>query len=149
MEAMLVSACLRGVPCRFDGRHKATPESAEAVAGRTVVPFCPEVAGGLPTPRRPAELVGGDGQDVLDGTARVVDDTGRDVTAEFLAGARRALEAARRTGCTEALLMPRSPSCGRGEVYDGSFTGALTRGDGVTAALLERHGITVRPAPGV
>ncbi|MYX47299.1 DUF523 domain-containing protein, partial [Streptomyces sp. SID89] len=60
---MLVSACLRGVPCRFDGRHKATPESAEAVAGRTVVPFCPEVAGGLPTPRRPAELVGGDGQD--------------------------------------------------------------------------------------
>ncbi|WP_439946101.1 DUF523 domain-containing protein [Streptomyces sp. BBFR109] len=149
MEAMLVSACLRGVPCRFDGRHKVTPESAEAVAGRTVVPFCPEVAGGLPTPRRPAELVGGDGQDVLDGTARVVDDTGRDVTAEFLAGARRALEAARRTGCTEALLMPRSPSCGRGEVYDGSFTGALTRGDGVTAALLERHGITVRPAPGV
>lgn len=146
---MLVSACLRGVPCRFDGRHKATPESAEAVAGRTVVPFCPEVAGGLPTPRRPAELVGGDGQDVLDGTARVVDDTGRDVTAEFLAGARRALEAARRTGCTEALLMPRSPSCGRGEVYDGSFTGALTRGDGVTAALLERHGIAVRPAPGV
>ncbi|MFF9314152.1 DUF523 domain-containing protein [Streptomyces sp. NPDC014748] len=146
---MLVSACLRGVPCRFDGRHKATPESAEAVAGRTVVPFCPEVAGGLPTPRRPAELVGGDGQDVLDGTARVVDDTGRDATAEFLAGARRALEAARRTGCTEALLMPRSPSCGRGEVYDGSFTGALTRGDGVTAALLERHGITVRPAPGV
>lgn len=146
---MLVSACLRGVPCRFDGRHKTTPESAEAVAGRTVVPFCPEVAGGLPTPRRPAELVGGDGQDVLDGTARVVDDTGRDVTAEFLAGARRALEAARRTGCTEALLMPRSPSCGRGEVYDGSFTGALTRGDGVTAALLERHGITVRPAPGV
>ncbi|NMO34524.1 DUF523 domain-containing protein [Streptomyces sp. GMY01] len=146
---MLVSACLRGVPCRFDGRHKATPQSAEAVAGRTVVPFCPEVAGGLPTPRRPAELVGGDGQDVLDGTARVVDDTGRDVTAEFLAGARRALEAARRTGCTEALLMPRSPSCGRGEVYDGSFTGALTRGDGVTAALLERHGIAVRPAPGV
>ncbi|MYX28779.1 DUF523 domain-containing protein [Streptomyces sp. SID8381] len=146
---MLVSACLRGVPCRFDGRDKATPGLAEAVAGRTVVPFCPEVAGGLPTPRRPAELVGGDGQDVLDGTARVVDDTGRDVTAEFLAGARRALEAARRTGCAEALLMPRSPSCGRGEVYDGSFTGALTRGDGVTAALLERHGIAVRPAPGV
>ncbi|MEU2879947.1 DUF523 domain-containing protein [Streptomyces sp. NPDC007070] len=149
MEAILVSACLRGVPCRFDGRDKATPESAEAVAGRTVVPFCPEVAGGLATPRRPAELVGGDGQDVLDGTARVVDDTGRDVTAEFLAGARRALEAARRTGCAEALLMPRSPSCGRGEVYDGSFTGALTTGDGVTAALLERHGIAVRPAPGV
>ncbi|MBZ4318395.1 DUF523 domain-containing protein [Streptomyces huiliensis] len=149
MEAILVSACLRGVPCRFDGRDKASAEVGEAVAGRRVVAFCPEVAGGLPTPRRPAELVGGDGHDVLDGTARVVEDTGRDVTEEFTAGARRALAAARRGGCSEALLMPRSPSCGRGAVYDGSFGGALVPGDGVTAALLERNGITVRPAPGV
>lgn len=149
MEAILVSACLRGVPCRFDGRHKASAAFAEAVAGREVVSFCPEVAGGLATPRRPAELVGGDGHDVLDGTARVVDDTGRDVTEQFVAGARRALEAARHTGCGEALLMPRSPSCGRGTVHDGSFTGELVPGDGVTAALLERAGITVRPAPGV
>ncbi|MFF8592401.1 DUF523 domain-containing protein [Streptomyces sp. NPDC015220] len=149
MEAILVSACLRGVPCRFDGRHKASSRTAEEVAGREAVPFCPEVAGGLTTPRRPAELVGGDGHDVLDGTARVVDDTGRDVTAEFVEGARRALAAARRTGCTEALLMPRSPSCGRGTVYDGSFTGESVPGDGVTAALLERNGIAVRPAPGV
>ncbi len=149
MEAILVSACLRGVPCRFDGRHKASAEIAEAVTGREVVSFCPEVAGGLPTPRRPAELVGGDGNDVLDGTARVVEDTGRDVTAEFVDGARRALAVARHRGCTEALLMPRSPSCGRGVVYDGSFAGELVPGDGVTAALLERNGITVRPAPGV
>ncbi|MFI2073928.1 MULTISPECIES: DUF523 domain-containing protein [Streptomyces] len=149
MEAILVSACLRGVPCRFDGQHKASAEIAEAVTGREVVSFCPEVAGGLPTPRRPAELVGGDGNDVLDGTARVVEDTGRDVTAEFVDGARRALAAARHRGCTEALLMPRSPSCGRGVVYDGSFAGELVPGDGVTAALLERNGITVRPAPGV
>ncbi|MGY3334323.1 uncharacterized protein YbbK (DUF523 family) [Streptomyces filamentosus] len=147
-EAVFVSACLRGVPCRFDGRHKASPEVEEALAGRTVVSFCPEVAGGLTTPRRPAELVGGDGHDVLDGTARVVEDTGRDVTAEFVEGARRALAAARHGGCTEALLMPRSPSCGRGTVYDGSFTGRPAAGDGVTAALLERHGIPVRPAPG-
>ncbi|EYT82291.1 hypothetical protein CF54_14220 [Streptomyces sp. Tu 6176] len=149
MEAILVSACLRGVPCRFDGRHKASAALAEAVAGREVVPFCPEVAGGLATPRRPAELVGGDGHDVLDGTARIVDDTGQDVTEQFVAGARRALAVARRTGCGEALLMPRSPSCGRGTVHDGSFTGELVPGDGVTAALLERAGITVRPAPGV
>ncbi|MER5785487.1 DUF523 domain-containing protein [Streptomyces mobaraensis] len=149
MEAILVSACLRGVPCRFDGRDKASSEVGAAVAGRVVVPFCPEVAGGLATPRRPAELVGGDGHAVLDGTARVVEDTGRDVTAEFTAGARRALAAARRAGCSEALLMPRSPSCGRGAVYDGSFGGELVPGDGVTAALLERNGITVRPAPGV
>ncbi|MEU8953057.1 DUF523 domain-containing protein [Streptomyces sp. NPDC048518] len=149
MDSVLVSACLRGVPCRYDGRDKASPELDEAVAGRAVVSFCPEAAGGLPTPRRPAELVGGDGHDVLDGTARVVDDTGRDVTAQFVAGARRALAAARHAGCTEALLMPRSPSCGRGTVYDGSFEGELVAGDGVTAALFERHGITVRTAPGV
>ncbi|MFF4764045.1 DUF523 domain-containing protein [Streptomyces sp. NPDC001292] len=149
MEAILVSACLRGVPCRFDGRHKVSSEIEEAAGGREVVLFCPEVAGGLPTPRRPAELVGGDGHDVLDGAARVVDDTGLDVTAEFVDGARRALAAARNAGCTEALLMPRSPSCGRGAVYDGSFAGKLVPGDGVTAALLERNGIAVRPAPGV
>jgi uncharacterized protein YbbK (DUF523 family) len=148
MEAILVSACLCGVPCRFDGRQKLSPELQDTVSGRRVVSFCPEVAGGLPTPRRPAELVGGDGHDVLDGTARVVEDTGRDVTEEFVAGAHRALAAARAAGCTEAVLMPRSPSCGRGTVHDGSFTGELVAGDGVTAALLERNGITVHPAPG-
>lgn len=148
MDSVLVSACLRGVPCRFDGRDKQAPGVEAAVAGRAVVPFCPEAAGGLPTPRRPAELVGGDGHDVLDGRARVVEDTGRDVTAEFVEGAHRALAAARHAGCTEALLMPRSPSCGRGAVYDGSFAGDLVPGDGVTAALFERNGIGVRPAPG-
>ncbi|APY85216.1 DUF523 domain-containing protein [Streptomyces alfalfae] len=148
MEPILVSACLRGVPCRYDGRDKASPELDAALAGRDVVSFCPEAAGGLPTPRRPAELSGGDGHAVLDGTARVVEDTGRDVTAAFVDGAHRALAAARHAGCTRALLMPRSPSCGRGSVYDGSFAGELVAGDGVTAALLERHGVTVRVAPG-
>ncbi|QEV21391.1 DUF523 domain-containing protein [Streptomyces alboniger] len=149
MDSVLVSACLRGVPCRYDGRDKAAPGLDDAVAGRAVVSFCPEAAGGLPTPRRPAELVGGDGHDVLDGRARVVEDTGRDVTAEFVDGAHRALAAARHAGCAEALLMPRSPSCGRGTVYDGSFGGELVAGDGVTAALFERNGIVVRSGPGV
>ncbi|MGH4028592.1 DUF523 domain-containing protein [Actinomycetota bacterium Odt1-20B] len=149
MGSVLVSACLRGVPCRYDGRDKESAQLDEAVAGREVVSFCPEAAGGLPTPRRPAELVDGDGHDVLDGRARVVDDTGCDVTAAFVAGAERALAAARNGGCGEALLMPRSPSCGRGAVHDGSFGGVLVAGDGVTAALLERNGIRVRPAPGV
>ncbi|MFF2650325.1 DUF523 domain-containing protein [Streptomyces sp. NPDC058045] len=149
MDSILVSACLRGVPCRYDGRDKAVPELAEAIGDRRALPFCPEVAGGLATPRRPAEIVGGDGHDVLDGTARVVTDTGEDVTAEFVEGARRALAAAQRGGCTEAVLMPRSPSCGRGEIHDGTFDGTLRPGDGITAALLERHGITVTAAPGV
>lgn len=149
MESVLVSACLRGVPCRYDGRAKPSPALDALLTGRTVVPFCPEQAGGLATPRRPAELTGGDGHAVLDGTARVVDDTGTDVTGAYVAGARRALDAARAAGCATAVLMPRSPSCGRGQVYDGSFGGGLVPGDGVTAALLERHGITVTPAPGV
>ncbi|HEY9329995.1 MAG TPA: DUF523 domain-containing protein [Streptomyces sp.] len=148
MESVLVSACLRGVPCRFDGRGRASAEMTAALGGRTPVAFCPEVAAGLPTPRRPAEIVGGDGHDVLDGRARVVDDTGHDVTDAFVEGARRALGAAREAGCTEALLMARSPSCGRGTVYDGTFAGGLREGDGVTSALLERHGIAVRPATG-
>ncbi|WP_329540778.1 DUF523 domain-containing protein [Streptomyces sp. NBC_01358] len=149
MESVLVSACLRGVPCRFDGQGRASAEMTAALGGRAPVAFCPEAAAGLPTPRRPAEIVGGDGHDVLDGRARVVDDTGHDVTDAFVDGARRALEAAREAGCTEALLMARSPSCGRGAVYDGTFAGELRReGDGVTAALLERHGIAVRPATG-
>ncbi|MGW7310285.1 DUF523 domain-containing protein [Streptomyces sp. NPDC054835] len=149
MDSVLVSACLRGVPCRYDARDKPSAGLDARLAGRVTVPFCPESAGGLPTPRRPAELVGGDGHDVLDGTAQVVDDLGQDVTAEFLAGARLALARARSAGCAEAVLMPRSPSCGRGLVYDGTFGGGLVPGDGVTAALLERHGITVTPAPGV
>ncbi|MFD5185343.1 DUF523 domain-containing protein [Streptomyces sp. NPDC058372] len=146
---LLVSACLRGVPCRFDGRDKASGALAGELAGRRAVAFCPEQAGGLATPRPAAELVGGDGHAVLDGRARVVDTTGADVTEAFVEGARRALAAARQAGCTEAVLMPRSPSCGRGAVYDGEFRGALVPGDGVTAALLERNGIAVRQAPGV
>ncbi|WP_406100137.1 DUF523 domain-containing protein [Streptomyces sp. NBC_01013] len=148
MGSVLVSARLRGVPLRFDGRGKASSEVAAALGGRRPGAFCPEVAAGLPTPRRPAEIVGADGHDVLDGRARVVDDTGHEVTDASVDGARRAPEAAPGAGCTEALLMARSPSCGRGRVYDGTFAGGLREGDGVTAALLELHGTPVRPATG-
>ncbi|MCK4471604.1 MAG: DUF523 domain-containing protein, partial [Anaerolineae bacterium] len=109
-----------------------------------VLPFCPEVAGGLPTPRPPAEIQGGDGGDVLEGRARVVNIEGKDVTAEFLAGARKALRVAQRWDIKEAILKARSPSCGVGPIYDGSFSGRLVEGDGVTAALLKREGIIVR-----
>lgn len=104
---------------------------------------CPEVDGGLGTPRPPAEVVGGDGADVLAGRARVVTGDGRDVTAEYLDGARKALDAARRTGASKAILKARSPSCGSGEIYDGSFSRTLAAGDGVTAALLRANGIQV------
>lgn len=141
---VLVSACLAGYRCRFDGRSCPADAVAELVASGRAVPVCPEVDGGLPTPRLPAEIAGGDGADVLDGRARVLSADGRDITAAYLAGAQAALAKARAAGATRALLKARSPSCGCGEIYDGSFSGGRRAGDGVTAALLRRAGITVQ-----
>lgn len=134
---------MAGWACRFDGRAKTADDVVEAVGAGEAVPVCPEMVGGLGSPRRPAEIVGGDGEDVLDGRARVVDDQGHDVTEEVLAGAHRALAVAQAEGVTEAVLKDGSPSCGSREVYDGSFTGTRRSGEGVTAALLRRHGVTV------
>ncbi|WP_173095583.1 DUF523 domain-containing protein [Actinomadura verrucosospora] len=145
MERILVSSCLVGRPVRYDGAAK--PVQGALVerwrAEGRLVPFCPEVSGGLAVPRPPAEIVGGDGGAVLDGTARVVTDAGADVTAEFLRGARLALAAAERSGARIALLKEGSPSCGSGRVYDGTFTGAPVPGAGVTTALLRRAGVSV------
>ena len=140
---LLVSACLVGIPCQYDGGSCPHDQFQALATQGGVLPFCPEVAGGLPTPRPPAEIQGGDGHDVLEGQARVVNIEGKDVTAEFLAGAQKALRVARRWGIKEAILKARSPSCGVGRIYDGSFGGRLVEGDGVTAALLKREGIIV------
>ena len=139
---MLVSACLLGQRCRHDGRDKLDPAVvARASEGIRLVPVCPEELGGLGTPRPAAELRGGDGGVVLDGGARVVDVNGRDVTAAFVEGARRAVAAARAAGATEAWLTERSPSCGaRGTHVDG----AVVPGSGVAAAALARAGLVVR-----
>lgn len=145
MERVLVSACLLGCRVRYSG---SDARSGDDVLRRwlregRVVAFCPEVAGGLPVPRPPAEIRGGDGYAVLDGRARVVDRRGRDVTRHFLEGARLALRAARRSGARVAVLKDLSPSCGSRRIYDGSFGGSLRAGAGVTAALLERCGVRV------
>ena len=130
---ILISACLLGCRCRYDGASKPQPW-LEALAGRhTLVPVCPEQLGGLATPRPPAERRGG----------RVVTREGGDVTAQYRRGAEEALRLCRLLGCEAALLKERSPSCGSGTVYDGTFTGTLTAGDGVTAALLRAHSIPV------
>lgn len=128
-----VSACLLGHPCRYDGGSK--PHAAvQALAGRyDLVPVCPECAGGLPIPREPSERQGD----------RVFSRDGKDVTAEYLAGARRTLETVFATGSRVAVLKERSPSCGCGKIYDGTFTGTLVDGDGVTAELLKHNGIAV------
>lgn len=140
---VLVSACLAGRACRFDGSAAPKDEIFELIASGRAVLVCPEVEGGLGTPRPPAEIVGGSGDDVLDGRARVVTSDGTDVTAAYLEGARRAVQAARRGGATRAILKARSPSCGAGATYDGTFSRTLQAGDGVTAALLRREGIEV------
>ena len=132
---ILVSACLLGTPCRYDGASRPCGELARLeVLGHRLIPVCPEVMGGLPTPRPPAELQ-------RDG--RVVDRAGTDVTEAYRLGAEEVLELARAHRCTLAVLKERSPSCGRGQIYDGSFTGRLTEGSGVTARLLEEHGVQV------
>jgi uncharacterized protein YbbK (DUF523 family) len=139
----LVSACLTGIPCQYDGGSCPYDQLQALATQGDVLPLCPEVLGGLSTPRPPAEIQGGDGWDVLGGRAWVVNIEGKDVTAEFLAGAQKALRVARRWGIKEAILKAHSPSCGVGQIYDGSFSGRLVEGDGVTAALLKREGIIV------
>ncbi len=136
----LVSACLLGMPTAYDGQGRARAGLIELAARGLAVVICPEVAGGLPTPRPPAEIVGGSGEDVLDGKARVITNEGQDVTEPYLRGARAALEAARRSGAATAILKARSPSCGSRQIH---AAGRLIPGQGVTAALLRRAGITV------
>ena len=132
---ILVSACLLGVACRYDGASKGFPDSVlrALMARHVLVPACPEQLGGLPTPRAPSERLG----------SRIVMRTGADVTDAYTRGAQQTLALAQRFGCTAALLKQRSPSCGKGEIYDGTFTGTRVPGDGVTAALLSAHGIRV------
>lgn len=141
MEKVLVSACLLGHACRYDGRRCQvdTPDIGEAEA----IPFCPEQAGGLPTPRDPAEIVNGHGGDVLDSLTRVLTTRGTDVTDEYVKGAQAALELCRKHGIRRAIMKGRSPSCGVDAIYDGTFSGTLRPGPGVTAALLQRQGISV------
>ena len=142
---LLVSACLLGQPVRYDAASKGLPEhwQARLAARYTLLPFCPECAGGLPTPRPAAEIRGGDGANVLVGQATVRTGSGDDVSAAFVRGARLALALAQHHGCTAAVLKANSPSCGNRHIYSGQFDGQLQAGAGVCAALLQQHGITV------
>ena len=143
MKRVLISACLLGVKCRHNGRDSKSEEVMERFGGGELIPVCPEQLGGLSTPRPPAEIVGGDGAAVLDGCASVITVDGEDKTLEFLSGAHQTLEIAKSHNAAHAVLKSNSPSCGCGRIYDGTFTGELGDGDGVTAALLRRHGIKV------
>lgn len=141
---IIVSSCLAGKPCRYDGTAKTNENVLQLVRDGLALPVCAEELGGLATPRKPCEIVGGDGADVLDGKASVQTCDGEDKTAEFLAGANAVLEAAKKVNADYAILKSKSPSCGCGKIYDGSFSLGLRSGCGVTAALLERNGIRVQ-----
>ena len=132
---LFVSACLLGENCKYNGSNNLSEGLREALTakGCNIISFCPECAGGLPTPRIPAERLGN----------RVVNKNGEDVTAQFMAGAQAAVRVATEHGCKCAILKKNSPSCGCGTIYDGTFSGTLTAGDGVTAELLKKHGIAV------
>lgn len=130
---LLISACLMGVRCRYDGGRKPLDCLDKLMDQHVLIPVCPEVLGGLPTPRVPAERIG----------EKVITQDGRDVTANYQQGAEEALRLAKMTGCTHALLKERSPSCGCGVIYDGTFSGSLCKGDGVCGALLKANGIEV------
>lgn len=139
----VISACLIGCECRYDQKSCHTDKGEQLLRAGEGIPVCPEQLGGLPTPRPPAEIIGGDGFDVLDGRARIIDNQGNDVTASFLAGARQALKVAQAAGVTSAILKENSPSCGSSFIYDGTFSGKKVPGTGLTAALFQRNGITV------
>ena len=133
MENILISACLLGVCCRYDGESKPIMQTVALMERYHLIPVCPEQLGGLPTPREPSERQGD----------AVRTKSGADVTTQYRRGAEQALHLARLYGCWAAVLKERSPSCGSGEIYDGTFSGRLTPGDGVTAALLKKTGIAV------
>jgi len=145
MKKLLVSACLLGDPVRYDGNSKTLshPGLARLRDQGRIIGFCPEVAGGLPIPRPPAEIKGGDGAAVIAGEARVETRDGSDVTDYFLSGANQALALCQQQAITIAILTESSPSCGSNTIYDGSFTRSAMPGSGVTAALLQHHGIEV------
>jgi uncharacterized protein YbbK (DUF523 family) len=144
MQKILVSRCLLGHRVRYDGGASGPFDQLQQWLdeGR-VVPLCPEVAGGLPTPRAAAEIPGGQGSDVLEGLAAVITAEGEDVSAQFLSGAKQALELVQKHGIRIAVLKANSPSCGNLLTYDGTFSGVKVSGEGVTAALLKRHGVLV------
>jgi len=140
----IVSACLLGIRCAWDGKDRYKNKKViELLRKETLIPVCPEQLGGLATPRVLQEIEEGAGDDVLDGRSRVKNKIGQDVTLQFIRGAKEALKIAKQYNIKEFIAKSRSPSCGCGFIYNGSFSKRLIKGDGVTVALFKRNGIKV------
>ncbi|QCP37409.1 DUF523 domain-containing protein [Acinetobacter baumannii] len=140
---LLISACLIGEHVRYDGRSCSHIKLKQLFLNKKAHALCPELLGGFSTPRLPAEIVGGTGQDVLDGKAKILDSSGLDVTELYLKGAYRTLDIARQIQATCVVLKENSPSCGSQKIYNGTFQGEKITGVGITTALLQRHGFEV------
>ncbi|MDP4181417.1 MAG: DUF523 domain-containing protein [Bacillota bacterium] len=140
---IIVSACLAGINCKYNGGNNASKKVIELVKTGKAIPVCPEQLGGGSTPRLKTEISGGSGKDVLDANCSVLREDGEVLTDVFLKGAQEVLKIAKLVNAEQAILKSKSPSCGVGKIYDGSFTGQLINGNGVTTELLIRNGIKV------
>ena len=132
-EKILVSMCLLGINCKYNGGNNLSEEVLEYIKDKEVYPICPEIMGGLKTPRNPSEIQGN----------KVINNIGEDVTQQYLKGAEEALKIAKLFNIKKAILKAKSPSCGNGKIYDGTFTSTLIEGDGITTKLLKENGIEV------
>jgi len=139
----IVSACLCGINCKYNGGNNLNPYFLQLLSEGEIIPVCPEQLGGLPTPRTACELAGGTGKDIIEGHALAFNRDGIDVTDDLIRGAQETLSIAINAGVDGAILQSRSPSCGKGIIYDGTFTGKMIKGDGVTSAMLKQHGFPV------
>ncbi|MEF2966242.1 DUF523 domain-containing protein [Paenibacillus sp. M1] len=140
---IIVSSCLAGMKVRYNGTDCPDEIVKRLIDEKKAIPVCPELLGGFGTPREPAEIFGGTGEDVLDGRARVMSKSGEDVSGMYVKGAYETLRVVKESGATAIVLKEFSPSCGSSRIYDGSFGNRKIAGNGVTAALLKREGFAV------
>lgn len=138
-----VSACLLGINCKYNGNNNKNDKVVDYLKDKEYILICPEQLGGLSTPRKPSEIVDGDGYDVINHDSNIIDNTGKDVTKEFINGANECLKIAKMYGCKKAILKEGSPSCGSNYIYDGTFSGKKIRGVGTTTALFKNNKIKV------
>jgi len=140
---ILVSSCLTGLKVRYNGTHNLDDRLAKLIEENKAVAVCPELLGELSIPREPAEIVGGDGEDVLGGKAKIMVKSGKDVTDPYIKGAYATLEMAKKLSATLVVLKENSPSCGSTMIYNGEFKNKKVVGNGVTSSLLKRNGFKV------
>ncbi len=140
---ILISGCLSGDNPSYDGTVKANKKMRTLVEKNKAIPVCPELLGGLKVPRERNEIFGASGEDVIAGKCRVISESGRDVTENFIRGAETVLSIAKKYNIKKAVLKSKSPACGCGQIYDGTFKARLIKGDGVVSALLKMNGIEV------